>query len=264
MDERTAAALGRLNRAFYERFAEDFSRTRRRPWPGWERLLEAPGAAELAALASRRRRILDAGCGNGRFAAFLEERLGSDLDYLGVDASPALLGIARERAGDARSTRRFLALDLVADAGAGLPAGPFDLVAALGLLHHVPGAGRRRALLAALARRLAPGGCLALAFWQFGDRERFRRRIVPWETYNRTAAEPIDPNRLDEHDVLLAWGDAETDPLAAGRVRYCHWTTPPEAEALARATALETGARFRADGETGDLNLYYLLRRPKR
>ncbi len=260
MDERTAAALARLNRAFYERFAEEFSRTRRRPWPGWERLLQVVAPA----LSGRRSAILDAGCGNGRFAAVPEQRLGPDLDYLGVDASPALLRIARAGSAGVRSGRRFLALDLVADAGASLPPGPFDLVAALGLLHHVPGAGRRRNLVAALARRVAPGGFLALAFWQFGDRERFRRRIVPWAAYNRTVSQPIDPIQLDEHDVLLAWGDAETDPLAAGRVRYCHWTTPAEAEALGRATALDPADRFRADGDTGDLNLYYLLQRPKR
>ncbi len=259
MDERTAAALGRLNREFYARFAAAFSDTRRRPWPGWERLLELAAPA----LAAGRPRILDAGCGNGRFAAFLEERLGTGFDYQGVDSSPALLEIAREGTGGARAERRFLALDLAADADPGgrLPPGPFDLVAALGLLHHLPGAGRR-ALVAALARRVAPGGFLALAFWQFGDRERFRRRIVPWEDFNRTAAEKIDPGQLEEHDVLLAWGEAESDGAAVGPVRYCHWTRPAEAEDRVRETGLEIADRFRADGATGDLNLYYLLRRP--
>ena len=72
-----------------------------------------------------------------------------------------------------------------------LPPGPFELVAVFGLLHHVPGEAGRRALLEALARRVAPGGLLALAFWDFGAHARFAARRLPWSQAGAPRAPPI-------------------------------------------------------------------------
>ena len=111
------------------------------------------------------------------------------------------------------------------------------------------------------AKRLAPGGLLAVSFWQFGAAERFRRRFVPWSVYNATASEPIDTGELEERDVLLAWGEQPTTRGRPPTVRYCHWTAPAEAERLVAGLRMDPVVAFAADGATGDLNLYYLVRR---
>ena len=252
MTPETAAALQGINRAFYEGRAAEFSATRERPWSAWERvtgLLEQVGGEGPLA-------VLDLGCGNGRLGRFLVDRWGDRVRYLGLDASEPMLEIAREMGGGRLLCRDLLAQGPLDD----LPGGPFDLVTAFGLLHHLPGFAGRAALLRDAARHLAPGGFLAASFWQFGEVERFRRRLVPWEAYNELAAEPIDCSDLEEGDVLLAWGPR----LAAlGRlppVRYCHYAPPEEADRLLADLPLEPVASFRSDGKAGDLNLYRVLR----
>ena len=92
MTPETAAALARINRDFYDRRAAEFSATRERPWPAWERLAKI--VEEDAG--DRSVRTLDLGCGNGRLGRFLASRWGERLGYLGVDGSAEILAIARE------------------------------------------------------------------------------------------------------------------------------------------------------------------------
>lgn len=255
MRAETAAALRRINREFYRRHAAEFSARRESPWAGWEKVVrgveERRGEAEALS-------VLDLGCGNGRLERYLGRRWGDRLTYLGVDDSSALLEIAAGRAAAGRT--RFLLHDLLEPLPARLPGEPFGLVAAFGLMHHVPGRAARRALLERAAERLAPGGLLAVSFWQFGDRERFQRRAVDWQRYNRTAPEPIDVADLEEGDQLLRWGEAGDTASGHPTVRYCHWTQPAEVERLLAGLPM-TAATFRADGAEGVLNLYALLER---
>ena len=204
MDEKTCRTLNAINRRFYRNSADAFSETRRDPWPGWERI--PPLVSEH--LASRDLRTLDVGCGNGRFGGFLAAALPSrcaGLRYLGIDASEPLLGAVRARhLPFAEVATRCL--DVVETPVTDLPRGPFSLIALMGVMHHVPGHRCRRALLRALAEQLEPGGLLAVAFWRFGEIERFRARRVSWSAYNETAEDPVDVERLEDGDQLLAWG----------------------------------------------------------
>jgi SAM-dependent methyltransferase len=254
MRPETAAALQRINAAFYEGRAAEFSATREKPWSAWKRLAEI--VEELGNDGPWS--VLDLGCGNGRLGRFLAARWGDRLDTLGVDASEPMLEIARAMSPDGRFLRRDLVREGLPDE---LPGEPYDLACAFGLLHHLPGLASRAALLAAAADRLAPGGLLAASFWQFGAHERFRRRMVSWQTYNRSASEPIDTDDLEPGDVLLAWGEAPTTPGRTPPVRYCHWAPPEEADRLLAGLPLEPVASFLADGKAGDLNLYRLMRR---
>jgi len=205
---------------------------------------------------------LDLGCGNGRFFAEIGPILGDprvEISYLGIDASWPLLTLAAKRVtAGGSSPPRLVAADVVHRPLAELEAATrFDLIVNFGLMHHVPSRKARRRLLAACAGRLREGGVLAVSFWQFGDRERFKRRFLPW----RAAAQggPDVPDRIDVRDLeagdhLLAWGDA-------GAVRYCHFTDEREAGALVAELGLEPLSSFREDGASGDLNLYKVLRK---
>lgn len=229
MDAETVRAIEALNRAFYAAVADDFDAARSRPWPGWLQLLPYL-AAPL--------RTLDVGCGNGRFGLFLRQRLGPGVFYHGVDTNPALLARARAALPDA--------LLEVRDACASLPDGPYDLVALFGVIHHVPGAARRQALLRALAERVAPGGLLAFACWRFYEYERFRQRLAPWPPgWSREAG-----------DYLLDWR------RGSRALRYCHYVDDAEHTALTAAAGLDEVLTYCADGADGALNRYSLLRRP--
>jgi tRNA (uracil-5-)-methyltransferase TRM9 len=199
--------------------------------------------------------ILDLGCGNGRFGAWLGENFEPPYGYTGVDSSDRLIEMVRSNLVPREGVRcELVVADLVADdLDEHLDDRTFDLLTLFGLLHHVPALDRRRALLQDLQERLAPGGLMAMTFWQFADHERFRRRFLEWEEYNREASEPVDPTDLEEGDYLLRWGETVG-------YRYCHFTDPSEAARLVESLDLEILETFRADGEGGDLNLYYLLR----
>ena len=247
MDPDTAARLAAINAAFYREHADEFSATRERPWPGWARLLPLLRERGIA----RGLDVLDVGCGNGRFGAFLCAEALPPRRYVGIDASAELLAHARARALPGAS---YLLADLVApDLEAALPAGRFALVALFGVLHHVPGRERRRALLEALLRRVARPGLLALAAWQSRDTPARRERFLAWEDWNRSARDPVDPAQLEPGDRLLLWGsDGQS-------VRYCHFADDAEVDALVDALPCEVVASWLADGHEGHRNRYFAL-----
>jgi SAM-dependent methyltransferase len=195
---------------------------------------------------------LDVGCGNGRFAGFLEERLAERLDYLGLDSSEALLEEASATHA-AHPHIRFQQLELIdPPADRGLPAGPFELVALFGVLHHVPGFDAREALLGTLLSRLSESGRLVVTAWQFGAHERFRRRIVSFESYNETATQKLDPDELEPGDHLLRWREEAL-------LRYCHYCDAAELERLLERLPVRVVDAFSADGKSDDLNRYLIL-----
>ena len=71
----TVRALRAINERFYRTNAELFASKRTRPWPGMEQLIET--------LPTAPRRVLDVGCGHGRFAAHLATRH-PQAEYTGV------------------------------------------------------------------------------------------------------------------------------------------------------------------------------------
>jgi tRNA (uracil-5-)-methyltransferase TRM9 len=261
MNAKTRETLNRINRAFYAAVAEDFSASRQHAWPGWCRVVDCVRRLRPSEAGGEPLRILDVGCGNGRFAGFLDTEYEGAFRYLGIDSSQPLLAIARRRYRD-RAHIEFAFGDVVAAAAgdaasaeAESPSSAFGLILLVGLLHHVPGVETRRALLQQLARRLAPGALLAAAAWRFGAFERFRSRILAWEDYNRGTRDPVDLTQLEPGDHLLRWG-------AGDRVaRYCHFVDRAEMAALVTGLDLERVEEFSADGKTGDLNHYVVLRR---
>ncbi|MEZ4279597.1 MAG: class I SAM-dependent methyltransferase [Myxococcota bacterium] len=260
MDPRTRRQLLDINQAFYEAHAEAFDRSRgARPWPGWQRLVPLL-PADPADGAGRRPlgAVLDVGCGNARFACFLDQA-GFAFRYTGVDANPALLAAARRQLPEALAGSAELVLhDFLASGAPGeaLPPGPFELVVLMGVLHHVPGADWRLALLRAAAARLASRGRLVLAVWQFEDDPREQRKRVDWPAAATGGGAAIDPAALEPGDALLRFGD---DPGAPPR--YCHSVRDAEFEAWPAALGLACAGDFRADGARGIANRYAVLRR---
>jgi len=126
---------------FYNRMIQWTQRRALLPW-----LTVAPGT-----------RVLDIGCGVGRWSRWLAAR---GAEVTGVDVSPTMIAEARRRVHQAGLSARcrFLVQDLVQlDAG-----GPYDLVLSVTVLQHVLDAERLRAGLLRMTRHLAPGGRMLL------------------------------------------------------------------------------------------------------
>jgi SAM-dependent methyltransferase len=234
-----ARKLLRLNAEFYQRFAAEFAESRRAIQPGFQQALEivAGGCSTL-----------DVGCGDGRAAQALSGT-GWDGEYVGVDSNPALL--ARARARNLSALRaRFIQADLAtAHWPQLLPRKRFDAALALAVLHHIPGAGRRKRLIRQVAARLRPGGRVVLSAWQFLGNERLRRKIVPWGRLGLREAD-VDPG-----DYLLDW------KRGGEGLRYVCALDEPGLRRLAEAGGLQVEAVYRADGQTGEMSLYMVASR---
>jgi ubiquinone/menaquinone biosynthesis C-methylase UbiE len=125
-------------------------------WLGQVHHQIADRTADLAlACVPAPRRILDVGCGTGYLLGRLADRAPQAVALAGIDAAPAMIGVAIGAATDDR-------LRFVAGTAERLPwpAASFDLVVSTTSFDHWAD---QRAGLAQCARVLAPGGCLVLA-----------------------------------------------------------------------------------------------------
>ena len=256
MDLATARALSQLTSAFYEHVAASFSETRASAWPGWRQLL---------ALVEREgvepRFVLDLACGNLRFerllAGWCSERgcaAGCRVDA--YDSCDALVADQGAPGLDVRFHHLDLAEALLAgeDLAALLDAPTADLAVCLAFLHHLPLPEHRALALRALVEGVRPGGLVAVSLWQLSHSERLlaKARQTTREQLPRLGLGPLAVG-----DFLLGW-QGSTDVL-----RYCHDFSEDEVDELAVSVAplAREVARFSADGATGDLNRYLVLRR---
>jgi trans-aconitate 2-methyltransferase len=178
-------------------------------------------AADLLARvpSGARRRIVDLGCGPGNSTQLLAERC-PEGEIVGLDASPDMLASARARLPRLTFTQGDLA---------DWRGGPADLIFANAVLHWVPD---HIAVMARLARELAPLGCLAV---QMPDNENEPTHVLMREI----AAEPrfrdnlAQAGRAREAIGAFADYDAALSPLCGEidiwRTVYVHRLEGPDA-----------------------------------
>ena len=243
MNPATRDRLLALNRQFYAVVAEPFHCTRL-GWPRGNLML-----LDYLPLA-RPLRVLDAGCGNGRFAAMLDS-LGIPAFYTGVDANPRLLERAHHLTADLAHVRvELVEADLAMPDWSqclGDPRPRFDMAVCLAVLQHMPGQDLRTQIVRSLAELLDVNGRLALSAWQFLTSPRLASRQIEW------AAVDVDERSVDAGDALLPW---KQDVYA---IRYVHQIDEPEMQALAHEAGLEIRHTYVADGKADDLNRYAIM-----
>jgi hypothetical protein len=84
-----------------------------------------------------------------------------------------------------------------------------------------------------------------MAAWRFYEVARFRERIVPWN----------DDIEVETNDYLLDWRRGER------AFRYCHYINDDEHDDLIVAAGLSSVSDYRADGASGSLNRYSVLKK---
>jgi tRNA (uracil-5-)-methyltransferase TRM9 len=248
MNGETVGALNRITRRYYDRTALGFAATHEAPRPGWRQIAET---LELTLARLSVVSVLDIGCGNGRFARFLRNHWSRPFSYVGLDSSPVLVGIAAAETADldAASCECFDFVEQSLDER--LRDRAFAVVAAFGVLHHIPSHERRRALLMQLCRRVAPGGALVCSVWRAQCPTQAGHGAIEANEYRGRTGERIEVTQLEEGDNLVARGD---DPA-----RYCHFVSDDEAVRLVAGLPLHRLDTFTADGCEGSLNRYLIL-----
>ena len=279
MQSITQQRLLEINRHFYATVAGEFDRSRAGLPAGWAQLAPWLPISNEPLLGSEPLYVLDAGCGNGRFARWLEAQA-RPIEYIGVDGDATLLQYATRNSQPLTHVHpTFDQADLTPPAWpqtraslppaslppaslplascplppASLPPAPFPLITCFAVLHHLPGYDLRRRLLRTLAGLLAPEGRLILSNWQFLTSTRFAQKQIDWQTIGLSVAEV--EQELEPGDALLPWQQG------GYAVRYVHQVDEAEMNQLADDVGLQVAHSFYADGKEGRLNLYSILRR---
>lgn len=286
----TARRLNQLNALFYERETAAFSATRRGYWPGWDRCLSQvePGLGF---------RVLDVACGNVRFARYLAEKCPQvpfayravdnnrelarvfeppgdwDFSFVEADVVEGLLTRvghhkdAKNTSFSPLSSSSFGPLSSSNESGFAERSpysngwgendwGSADLTVCFGFLHHVPSKDARALLLRDLLCATDPGGTCCVSFWRFMSEPKLAAKALR-ATEEGLATLGIPREELDPGDYLLGW---QNEP---GVYRYCHSFDDAEIDGmLARVAGFaQVVDRFCADGRSGTLNEYLVLRR---
>jgi len=218
---------------FYKNHAEEFSKTRQNPWPGWEKCLDKVkdnfNQKDLS--------VLDIGCGNGRFFKFLADFSPYELNYLGLDNSDYLLVEAVLK----YPMAKFTYLNVFSNLGE--IKSKHDAVCVFGLTHHLPDNDFRLAWLKSLVPFINNDGLLLLTFWDLSS----DRRSIKLER----------AKDLDDNDFYYTWKDTSDK-------RYVHLFDDNELSKI--KSCLTQGGlalvdEFYSDGKSGKLNKYLIFKR---
>ncbi len=249
----TIVQLNQLNQRFYQITAEEFSKTRSFYWQGWKELVEP---LKKIGANHPQLKVLDIGCGNGRFGEFLfKEKIHQKFIYHGADNSKELLDFAKKRLMAQSFEKELFYLDII-DALINnkidelLPQKKYQVITLFGVLHHIPSFKLRKKLIDTIAEHLTNDGIFVFTAWRFLNEKRFEKKQI-----HPTLAK-VDPEELEENDYILDWQRGAT------AYRYCHFTNDEEIQKLIKATNLELEKEYTADGKSGNLNYYQILRKP--
>lgn len=248
MQKITISQLNQLNIDCYQTAADDFDQTRQTAWAGWQEV-----ARHILPLPERAV-VLDIGCGNARWAEFVHQYTPtSDWQYIGYDVTASLLAKAETKLSSLGIQHQLHTVDLI-DSWLNLkPVRSFspntaDLVVAFGFIHHVPSFELRRTFLTHAAESLKPGGQLVVAAWQFTDSPKLVTKQVAGAKLG------FPETDLEPNDYFLSWSSDPAQP----QYRYCHLVTASEMAELTADLPLNLKTEFKADGQTGQLNHYWV------
>jgi tRNA (uracil-5-)-methyltransferase TRM9 len=267
MNQQTALKFNKLNHEFYQKVALFFDSSRQYNWDGWEREELLKILEEIQPL-----KVLDLGCGNGRYLKTILNFEFKILNYDGIDSSDDLLKKARASTSlmqfPLESNVGFHHQDLLLDNWEKGREGKFNLVVAFGLLHHIPSQELRLRFFERVFSVLEDGGYFVFTVWNFEGSERQKNKIADPNSptvMSSLSRHGLTMEDLDPNDYLLSWN------RGVEAIRYAHAYTHEEIQtsinnSMPYAQGISAfGGKinnyFRADGKEGDLNTYYIVQK---
>ncbi len=190
----------------YDTISEEFSATRREIWEEMKFLFDFLKKGD---------RVLDLGCGNGRWYPLFKEK---EVDYFGVDFSEKLVAIAKKTFPEAK----FLVANALS-----LPFENhfFDKIYSIAVLHQIPSFDFRIQFLKECKRVLKPEGILILTVWKI-YRPKEMLLLLKY-----TILKILGKSKLDFKDIFEPWGKKIQ--------RYYHCFSKRELENLVKKAGFE-------------------------
>ncbi|MBI4994033.1 methyltransferase domain-containing protein [Candidatus Peregrinibacteria bacterium] len=156
----------------YGLIAEEFSKTRQKPWPEFKVFLKSLNLKK----ARQKIKLLDAGCGGGRLYDFLKNE---PIIYTGIDNNKNFLNLARRQ----HKKVKFKCADLTR---LPFPKDSFDAVWCIAVLHHLPKNLQLKALKE-ICRVLTPKGKFMITVWDLWQKKyckfinkKTHEALIPW------------------------------------------------------------------------------------
>jgi len=181
--------INQINKDFYSKHNESFDKSRKNNF--WD------GFGNVKKYLKEGQKILDLGCGNGRFLDFLIQNH-AKFDYYGVDNSAEYINKNKQN----YPNYKFSEIDVISNLKA--INSKYDLVTVFGVTHHIPSSEYRKEWFQKLGETIDSSGILVLSFWQFNLNK---------------ADQNFKPNfyQIEKNDYFLGWkGDFSIH-------RYCHF-----------------------------------------
>ncbi len=255
MKKSTLKKLSETNYNFYQTAGMFWNPSENYFWQGWSKLLPHIRNLELK-IKSEKLKVLDLGCGNGRFANFLKQHfVNTEIEYTGLDSSDFLLTQAEAKKQQNFAKFEILKTDFLFDNWPEqVKDEEFDLVVAFGLLHHIPGYQNRLKILENARNLLDKNGLLILTTWQYLDVERLRKRVVSAEKRIQILNKlGIQGSELETGDNFLNW------VKLVESIRFSHYFSPEELQKLLLDLKMNLIEKYQDDGRTGNVNGYFVL-----
>ena len=252
MTKKIIRQLNQINRDFYQQVGAEFAQTRIQPWPTWHELIKwiRPLFGSLQPI-----KVLDIGCGSGRWWQFLNHKCPTPFQFIGIHNNQYLLHSARNISGDKKGVE-WQKMDIVESLlDQTWPAKIVNfhphLITAFGLFHHLPGSQLRKELLMEIKNWLNPSGFLIITSWNFLANSRLKKRALPLTKLD------IPQSEIEPGDYLLDWADHQQV------WRYCHAFSDQELTDLWLETGWKVIEQFTGDGPKNQGNYYFILQ-PRR
>ncbi len=249
-----AEELNKLNKDFYSQISDYFDSSRRYYWDGWSNILETKAFKKLRQK-SKEIKILDLGCGNGRFYEFLSNQLDQKIIYYGLDSDKNLINLAKKRY--ASEEVNFWLEDIfISDFIKKLHSVKFELIVFFGVIHHLPYDFGKH-FFQKINRLVGQNSLIIFSSWQFINFDSTKKRILKNNDplLNKILTKyNIKVDLLDQNDYFLDWNRGQRS------IRYCRHYDDKEIQQLCEENNLEIIYSYEADGKEGRVNKYFFIK----
>ena len=222
--------------SFYNSEAKKYAETRKKFWHEEKVILDA-----ITPLFEKndKVRVLEFGCGSGRFATLLNQNFPGNFDYVGIDLSDELLSYAST----ANPNLTFFQWDITKLIKK-FDQESFDLIVWTSSFQHIPTNKERSFLMKNFYRLLDYDGILLMTNWSLSKWfvKKHRKAVLKARFMSL-----IQFDRSKSRDIMVPWTDTKTGKVYE---RYYHFFSLKELQSLSDFAWLNTKLNVFVDQDT--------------